>query len=75
MWRGSTRRGAFNTIDRKHCKKGGLHSSQFRMNIMKSVSCGLETEVKKNKNIFKKKHLLWHENLGGELSCGIGDRQ
>lgn len=64
------------TIGRKHCKKGGLQPNQFRVNIMNSVSCGLETEVKKNKNIFKKKkNLLWHENLGGELSCGLGDRQ
>lgn len=46
------------TIGRKHCKKGGLQPNQFRVNIMNSVSCGLETEVKKNKNIFKKKKKL-----------------
>lgn len=44
-----------NTIDRKRkCKKGRLQPSQFRVNKMNSVSCGLETEVKKNKNTFKK---------------------
>jgi len=33
-------------------EKGRLQPCQFRLNKMNSVSCGLEREVKKNKNIF-----------------------